>query len=200
MNTLATVIHFLFPLIAFVLLIIGLSSNAIYYVISALWLSLIALIIHFESSGGQILGDSFNYLNAAVYSVNLFILIVALIRVISHLSLDNDIFRYISSLAKAFIVIGCFLVITNLWVNAYFIENRMPGTPIMQVATFTKTDYCAYRYVFYKVNVDGSVMYLCPNHYGLIPSVGRLAVSPDFIASQLSLPNKKQILELQKKS
>lgn len=199
MNTLAKVIHFLFPLISLVLLIIGINRKAIYYIISALWLSLIALIIHFESSGGQILGNSFNYLNATIYSINFFILLVALIRVISHLSIDSEWFRYVSSFFKSFIVIACLLVITNLWINAYFIENRMEGTPIMQVATFNKTEYCAYRYVFYKVSVDGSVMYLCPNHYGLIPSIGKLTVSPDFIATQLSLPNKKHLFMMQQK-
>lgn len=199
MYTLASIIHFIFPLIALILLMIGIKRNAIYYVISALWLSLIALIIHYEASGGQLLGDAFNYPNAATYSINLVILIVALIRVISHLSIDHPVFRYVSSFIKAALVIGCFLVITNVWVNAFFIENRLPGTPIMQVATFSKTEYCGYRYIFYKVDKDGSVMYLCPNHYGLIPSVGRLAVSPDFIASQLSLPSKKQIMELQQK-
>ncbi|TAL65154.1 MAG: type I secretion system protein LssZ, partial [Legionella sp.] len=152
MYTLASIIHFIFPLIALILLMIGIKRNAIYYVISALWLSLIALIIHYEASGGQLLGDAFNYLNAATYSINLLILIIALIRVISHLSIDHVLFRSLSSLVKAALVIGCFLVITNVWVNAYFIENRMPGTPIMQVATFNKTEYCAYRYVFYKVN------------------------------------------------
>ena len=61
--------------------------------------------------------------------------------VITHLSIDNDVFRYVSSFAKALIVIGSVLVIINLWVNAFFITNRMQGTPIMQVATFNKTEY-----------------------------------------------------------
>lgn len=199
MYLLTKIIHCFFPALALILLVIGIKRKAIYYVISALWLSLIALIIHFQSSGGQILGSYFNYTNAAIYSINLVILFVALIRIISHLSIDNDAFRYLSSLAKALIVIGSLLVIINLWINAFFIDKRMPGTPIMQVASFNKLDYCTYRYIFYKVNTDGSVMYLCPNYYGLIPSVGKLAISPDFIASQLSLPSKKQMLLLQKK-
>lgn len=199
MYLLAKIIHCVFPVLALILLIIGIKRKGIYYVISALWLSLIALIIHFQSSGGQIFGSYFNYTNAAIYSVNLIILFVALIRIISHLSIDNDSFRYVSSLAKAFIVIGSLLVITNLWINAFFIDNRMPGTPVMQVASLNKLDYCAYRYIFYKVNTDGTVMYLCPNYYGLIPSVGKLTIGPDFIASQLSLPTKKQMLLLQKK-
>lgn len=68
-----------------------------------------------------------------------------------------------------------------------FIENKMAGTPIIQVALINKPDYCSSKYVFYKVNLDSSIMYLCPNYYGLIPSVGSLAVGPDFIAAQLPL-------------
>ena len=197
MYILTKVVLSLFPLIALVLLIIGIRRNAIYYVISALWLSLIACIIHFQSSGGQILGSYFNYVNASIYTVNFIILFVALLRVITHLSTEHHVYKYISSLIQSLMVIGGLLVITNLWVNAYFIENRMPGTPVMQVALLDKPEYCSYRYIFYKVATDGSVIYLCPDHYGLIPSIGHLAISPDFIATQLSIPNKKQMLLLQ---
>ena len=193
----AKVIHCIFPLIALVFLIIGIKRNAIYYVISSLWLSLISLVIHYQSSGGQILGSYFNFINATIYSINLIILFIALIRVISHLSNDNPFFKYTSSLIQAFIVMGSVLVITNLWINAYFIENRMDGTPVMQVELLKKSDFCNYKHIFYKVATDGSVIYLCPNHYGLIPSIGRLAISPDFIATQLSIPYKKQKLLLQ---
>lgn len=197
MYILAKAIQSLFPLIALLLLIIGIKRNIISYVVSSLWLSLIALVIHYQSSGGQILGSYFNFLNAAIYSINLIILFISLIRVIAHLSSESLFFKYSSSLIQSLIVIGSFLVITNIWINAYFIENKMIGTPIMQVALFKKADYCNYRYIFYKVATDGSIVYLCPNHYGLIPSIGRLSISPDFIATQLSIPNKKQMLRLQ---
>ncbi|RUR16005.1 type I secretion system protein LssZ [Legionella sp. km535] len=199
MYNLAKVIHCLFPLIALVLLIIGIKRKAIYYVISALWLCIIALVIHFQSSGGEILGSYFNYMNAAIYSANLIILFIALVRVIDHLSSDGALFRYVSTFIKSLIVIGSILLISNLWINAYFIENRMTGTPVMQVALLQKPEYCSYRYIFYKVAADGSVIYLCPNHYGLVPSIGRLEISPDFITTQLSAPSKKQMLLQQKK-
>ncbi|CEG56948.1 hypothetical protein [Legionella fallonii] len=184
MYILAKFIHCLFPLIALVFLIIGIKRNTIYYVISSLWLSLIALIIHYQSSGSQILGSYFNYTNAAIYTLNLITLFIALIRVISHLSNNSIAFKYISSLMQSFIAIGCLLVITNLWINAYFIENRMDGTPIMQVALLKKADYCNYKYIFYKVTTNGTIVYLCPNFYGFIPSIGHLSISPDFIATQ----------------
>lgn len=186
--------HCLFPLIALILLIVGTKRNIIYYVISSLWLSLIAVAIHYQSSGGQLLGSYFNFLNATIYTANLIILFISLILIISHLSSNSPVFKYTSSLIKSFIVIGSLLVITNLWVNAYFIENRMAGTPIMQVALPKKAAYCNYRYIFYKVATDGSVSYLCPNHYGFIPAIGRLSISPDFFATQLPIPIKKQIL------
>lgn len=194
MYTIAETIHCLFPLIAFVLLIIGIKSNAIYYVISALWVSLIALVIHFQASGGEILGGYFNYYNASIYTANLVILIISLIRVTSHLSSDNSLFKLSTSLFQALLVIGGLLLLTNLWINAYFIETRLVGTPVMQVGLMQKADYCGYKYVFYKVGSDGKVLYLCPNHYGLIPSIGHLSTKPDFIANQLSLPNKRQLV------
>ncbi len=199
MHLFSVIIHCLFPLIAFVFLMIGIKKNAIYYVISSLWLSLIALIIHFQYSGGQIFGSYFNYINAFIYSANLIVLFVSLVLIISHLSINNRMFRYTSSLFKAIVVIGSVLVIVNLWVNAFFIENRLKGTPVMQVALFEKASYCSYRYIFFKVSTDGSVSYLCPNHYGLIPAIGKLKDNPNFITSQLSLTTKKALLLLQKK-
>jgi hypothetical protein len=200
MYTLAKIIHCLFPLIALMLLLIGIKKNAIYYVISSLWISIIALAIHYQMSGGEILGSYFNYINAFIYSLNLIILFLALIRIISHLSLDNPIFKYTCSFIQAFIVIASLLVMANLWINAHFIETRMQGTPVMQVALIHKPNYCSYRYIFYKVAADGAVSYLCPNHYGFIPSTGHLSLSPDFITTQLSISSKRQMLILQKKS
>ncbi|CAM2910005.1 hypothetical protein [Legionella worsleiensis] len=199
MYNLAKVIHCIFPLMAFILLIIGIKRKAIYYIISALWLSIIALVIHFQTSGGEILGSYFNYVNAAIYSINLVILFIALMQIIAHLSRDTTLFRSLSTLLQSALVIGGLLLITNLWINAYFIENRMTGTPVMQVALLQKPDYCSYRYIFYKVAPNGSVYYLCPNHYGLIPSIGQLEISPDFIMTQLSVPNKKNMLIEQKR-
>lgn len=70
----------------------------------------------------------------------------------------------------------------------------------MQVALFNKPHYCHNKYIFYKIAPDSTVMYLCPNYYGFIASIGYLATSPDFIATQLSLPVKKQMLLKNKKS
>ncbi|WP_454780864.1 type I secretion system protein LssZ [Legionella sp. WA2022007384] len=198
MYTLGKLIQSLFPLIALVLFIIGIKRNAIYYIISALWLSLIALLIHFQFSGNEIFGTYFNYLNAGIYSFNLLILLLALIQVISHLSIKAPTFRYTYTFINALLVVGAFILISNLWINAFFIENKMEGTPIMQVALFEKPTYCDSRYVFYKIDRDSSVAYLCPNHYGLLPSIGHLATTPDFITTQMSLPIKKQMLLKQK--
>lgn len=190
MYTLAKIIQYFFPLIALILLIIGIKRKIIHYVISSLWLSLITVLIHFQCSGNQIFGSYFDTVNAAIYSITLLILLVALIQVMSHLSFDNPVFRYVSSFTNAIMVVGAFLVITNLWINAFFIENKKLGTPVMQVALFDKPDYCHYKYIFYKVAPDSTIMYLCPNYYGLIASVGRLSI-PDFITDQLHLFRKK---------
>lgn len=194
MNMLGKIILTLFPLIALILLIIGIKRNAVSYIISSLWLSLIALIIHFQFSGNQIFGTYFNYFHAGIYSFNLAVLLIAVISIIFHLSHYGPAFKYTSALITAFLVVGAFIFVSNLWINAYFVADKMEGTPIMQVALFDKPDYCENKYVFYKINTEGLVTYLCPNHYGLFPSIGQLATSPDFVATQLPLPIKKQLL------
>jgi hypothetical protein len=194
MYTLAIIIQYFFPLIALVLLIIGMQRKTIHYVISSLWLSFIALLIHFQFSGNQIFSAYFDYMNTAIYTFTLFVLLLALIQVITHLSISNGIVKYIGSFINAFLVVSALLVITNLWINAFFIENKKEGTPIMQVALLDQPDYCHYKYVFYKVMPDNSVWYLCPNHYGLIASVGHLATSPDFVKNQLHLSVQKKVV------
>ncbi|KTD41199.1 hypothetical protein [Legionella parisiensis] len=198
MYTLGKLIQTLFPLIALILFIIGTKKSAIYCIISSLWLSLIAALINFQFAGNQIFGTYFGYLNAGIYSFNLLILVLSLIHVMSHLSINGPAFKYTSTFINALLVVGAIVVISNLWINAFFIESKMEGTPIMQVALIDKPDYCESKYIFYKVNQDSSVAYLCPNYYGLLPSIGHLATSPDFITTQLSLPVKKQILLKQK--
>ena len=187
MYILAKIIQCFFPLIALMLLIIGIGKNAINYVISSLWLSLITVLIHLQFSGNQVFGSYFDYTNAAIYSFNLLILLVSLIRVIFHLCASTAIYKFSSSFISALLVVGAFLVITNLWINAFFIDDVKPGTPVMQVALFAKPDYCDYQYIFYKIASDDSVKYLCPNHYGLIASLGSVSKIPDAIAAQLHL-------------
>lgn len=191
MYILAKIIQFFFPLIALLLLIIGIKRNAIHYIISALWLSLIALLIHFQYSGNQIFGDYFDYTHAAIYTFTLLILLVALILIMAHLSINNSFLKYLSGFISALMVVGACLVSINLWINASFIEDKKVNTPLMQVALFDKPDYCHYKHIFYKVSPDNSVMYLCPNYYGLIASIGRLSTSPDFVTNQLHWSIKK---------
>lgn len=190
MYTLTQVLYNLFPVIACIVLILGIKRHSIQLIISSLWVSLIGIALHFQASGGQILGSYFNYGNATIYSLDLFVLVISFLIIISHLSFNHLIFKYLSHLINSFVVIAGLIVIINLWMNAFFIENRLEGSPILQVALFNKTQYCSYKYIFYKIAKDGSVHYLCPDHYGLIPSAGKLDVKPDFITTQLTLPIK----------
>jgi len=199
MLLLASLIHYILAIAALLSLIWGLSKKAIYYVISALWLSLIALILHYQHSGGVILGSYFDFNNTFLYSLDLIVLTTSLIYIIEHLRAFYSAIKYIALVAQLLIALTSLIMIFNLVINAFFLTDRLTGTPIIQVALIKKPSYCNYKYIFYKIAKDGSTDYLCPNYYGFIPKIGHLNVSPDFIASQLSLPNKKQMLLLQKK-
>ncbi|CDZ78339.1 hypothetical protein BN59_02649 [Legionella massiliensis] len=180
-------IHLLFPLLGALILFFGLKLQRKNYIVVALWLSLIALILHYRASGGEILGSYFNYMHASIYSINLIVLISAIICLLltSIHEIQSKFIRYASGFLSAGLITGGALLLINLWVNAVFVENRLAGTPILQVATFNKQPYCSYKYVFYKVDPDSVVQFMCPNHYGLLPSVGQLRTAPSFIMKQL---------------
>ena len=198
MFLLASIVHYLLPIAALFSLIWGLKKNAIYYVISALWLSFIALVLHYQHSGGLVLGTYFDLTNSLLYTLDLIILATSVICIIEHLSKTSFNVKFIPLVLQLFIALASIIMIFNLGINAYFLTNRLNGTPIIQVALMDKPDYCGYKYIFYKIDKNGSTDYLCPNYYGLIPKIGHLEDNPEFIARQLSLPSKKQLLLLQK--
>lgn len=187
MMFIVNLIHILFPLIGILLLIIGLSTRRKQLITLALWLSLIALLVHYRTSGGEILGVYFDYTHTLIYSINLIVLVICALYLLLAYARESSTswIRYGSSLLAAFATVGAIILLINLWVNARFIENRLPGTPLLQVSTFGKLDYCNYNYIFYKVDNHGYLEYLCPNYYGLIPSTGRLENVPASIANQL---------------
>lgn len=186
MNTVLDVLCDALPFFALLLLIIGLKQNRLTFMSSALWLSLIALMLHYQNAGGEILGRYFGYRQAGIYSLNLVVLISALLALCFKLPmLQAKRTRYVTGFISALLVVSTLCLLGNLWINARFIETSRPGTPIMQVVPFTHRPYCSYRYIFYKIGLNGKVSYLCPNHYGLIPSVGELDTPPDFITEHL---------------
>jgi len=187
MDMFSTILHTILPPLAAILLVIGMKKREINFIISALWLSLIALILHYQTAGGEILGSYFNYKNATIYSLNIIVLIATLFCLFfQHHQLQGTRIRYFTGFISAFFVAGSLLLLINLWINAYFIENRSPNTPIIQVATFTALPYCNYRYLFYKIGQDGVINYMCPNYYGMIPSLGTIEISPDFLLNHLA--------------
>ena len=187
MDTLSNVLHDLLPLIGVILLVIGIKMKRFNYIIAALWLSLIALMLHYQTAGGEILGSYFGYKNATIYTLNLAVLIITILYLLFKLPiLQGRLARYVTGFLSTGLIIGGLLILTNLWINALFIENRLPGTPVFQVASFAPLNYCSYHYVFYKVGTDKKISYMCPDHYGIIPSVGHLDVLPDVVLKQLA--------------
>ncbi|MBA2652552.1 MAG: type I secretion system protein LssZ [Tatlockia sp.] len=179
--------HLLFPLLGVLILFFGIKLQRKNYIIIALWLSLVSLILHYRDSGGEILGSYFNYYHASIYTLNLIVLITTIIYLLltSIPDIRSKLFRYSAGFFSAILITSSMLLLTNLWVNAFFVEERLAGTPILQVATFTKQPYCSYKYVFYKVGADKNVWFMCPNHYGLLPKVAQLHTAPNFVVKQL---------------
>lgn len=180
-------------LIGAALFIVGFGLKRLNMLVASLWLSLFALLLQYHAAGGDIIGNYFNYKNAAIYTINLIVLISALcyltytLPILQRKTAQRGVFIF-----GGLLIIGGLFLIINLWVNAHFIETKRPGSPLMQVAILSPLPYCSHKYIFYKVNTDNSASYLCPNYYGLIPSVGHLANLPDFIQNFLTERNKRK--------
>jgi hypothetical protein len=199
MNSLQSILHDLLPLLAAIALVMGIRMKRVNYILTALWVSLIALVLHYQTAGGEILGSYFGYKNSAIYSINIIVLIVSILYLLGKVPFfQTKLPHLLTGFISAFLVIAAGLLLINLWVNAVFIENKHPDTPILQVATMTSLNYCNYRYVFYRIGKDGKIGYLCPNYYGIIPSVGHLDVTPDFILNHLTASIKAKGLIINK--
>ncbi|MBA2656529.1 MAG: type I secretion system protein LssZ [Tatlockia sp.] len=177
----------LFPVLGALILFLGLKLKRKNFLIIALWLSLMALVLHYRDSGGEILGSYFNYYHASIYTLNLSVLIITIIYLLltSIIGIRHKIYFYITGFFSAVLITSSAFLMINLWVNAFFIENRLTGTPILQVATFSKQPYCGYKYVFYKVGKDQNVWFMCPNYYGFVPAVAQLKNAPNLVVKQL---------------
>ena len=159
----------------------------------AVWFNILAILVLYKLAGGEILGMFFNYTNSAMYSLNLLILIASLSYVMLYSKFINTGIKgqiLVAMVSTILLLVGCILLI-NVWINAYFIENRKINLPILQVATLGNTPYCNYSYLFYKMDPEGKTSYLCPNYYFLLPRIGRLKTTPKFIAHQFHLTQQK---------
>lgn len=187
MNILTHVINYLLPFLSVILLILGITKKGINYILIALWLSLIAFLLNYQMAGGEVLGSYFGYGNAAIYTLNILIILISLLYLVFQFpKLHTQYMRLFTGFVASLLIVGSTLLLINLWINANFIENRLEGTAIVQVVSKNPPEYCPHRYIFYKVNTNKKISYLCPNYYGLIPSVGHLEVAPEFLAKQLA--------------
>jgi uncharacterized membrane protein len=178
-------INFTIPFIAAIFLFWGFYKKINLMIILSLWLSLFALVSHYQLSGSEILGGYFNYLRAIIYSINLIVLAVAAYHILANFKSSSLLLNSVYSGLKVILFFGFIVLFANLWVNAYFIEQRMENTPVIQVATLKSNQLCKYKYIFYIVNKEGELHYLCPNRFFLLPSIGKVKTKPEFLIQQL---------------
>lgn len=187
MNLALTTLHTLFPFVTLAFLLVGIIKRNNRWIVASLWLSLAALVLHYQTARGEILGSYFDYFQSFLYSINLLVLLVAMAYLLRNLCRETTsrTLRALAGFVIAAFTTGIVLLLINLWMNARFIEQRMPNSPVLQVGSFQPLTYCRYRYVFYTINQDGQLTYLCPNYYGLLPSTGHLPGAPDYLLRQL---------------
>lgn len=175
------------PALSLTLIFFGHQKKLINYILVALCLSFLSVLFLYIAAGSEILGSYFDYRTAILYTVNLaFALLSLLYLTYCAPKFAHFYVKVVSGILTIGIIVGAVILLTNVWLNAFFIEHRALGTPIMQVSTFEPPEYCNYKYVFYKVNLNQKVSYMCPNHYWVFPSMGDLAETPSFLNGQMA--------------
>jgi hypothetical protein len=184
----AMAVFYLLPVACLAFLIAAFRRENINLSLIALWISLITVMLQYQLAGDEIIGTYFDYFNAAIYTINILLLIISalylfyLIGMTTKSKLKINMMRLVSLL----LVLGCGVLLTNLWMNAVFISSRYPKTPIMQVVMLKKPAYCNHHYVLIKINKNAVTEYLCPNGRWLIPTTGIAKPAPKYIAPNLS--------------
>ena len=79
MQAIMTVIHYLLPFFAFILMLFGVIKNKLSYVLVAMITAIIAILFQYHIAGGEIFGNYFDYTNAAIYTINIIVVISALL-------------------------------------------------------------------------------------------------------------------------
>lgn len=179
----------LFSLVTLCCLIMGWARSKIALLMTSLWLSFAQLLLLYYYSGQEILGSYFSYERSGLYTLDLLVFFTALClfqrRAKTKLN-RRGIWR-ISQLGLAGLACAITVLLINLGINAWFLHNRAPQSPVLQVANMQPLRYCEYGYVYYKLDKRQRVQYLCPNRFGLIASTGTLPELPDFFKGYLPL-------------
>lgn len=180
-------ITYILPLFSLILIIMAVKKTNLNFTLAALWCSLIALIVHYQLAGDEILGGYFNSYHATLYSITILLFLASSVYA-SYLikpNLKNKLASNTLSLTAAVVVTGSVILLINLWVNASFVDHRFKNTPIVQVPTLNNPAYCQNTNVLLKVTPEAKVAYLCPNGYGLIASTGKLDSIPKVLLTSL---------------
>jgi hypothetical protein len=186
MSVITSSIHYFLPFFSFILLVFGLMRNRLRFVLAALIVAIVSIIIQYQLAGDELFGTYFDYSHAALYSLNFIVVIVSLLFIAKReKGFHKPYARYPVALFFSLIIIASLLITTNVWINAYFIQDKLPKTTIVTVGRFVKTEYCSNSYTLYKINRNKQVQYLCPNNYGLIAGIGQLDIIPEELMKQM---------------
>lgn len=190
MINLTNSIHLLLPLVSIILLTIAIIKSNNQLVLITLWLSAIGTMLHYQSSDNHILGSYFGYTHSSLYTINILTLLFSILYIIRHYKVSSGKGQQgliVKSILSMLVIFFITTILINIWINALFIEHRLSRTPVLQIATFGHLSYCDYQYVFYVISKKNQLNYMCPNHFGLIPSMGTLNTIPDYIMQQLPI-------------
>lgn len=159
--------------------------------INAFWCSLLTIFLNYYFSPKTLFGGSMDITIALPFSISIIAFLMISTRFVYLYHSKNAWLKIITGFIFAAITAFLILFLINLWLNVYFVSNRFPKTPIIQMANINRQQTCKHPYIYLKITPKANIQTLCPYGYGLIASIQNLTDIPPFIA--LRLP--KSLLE-----
>ncbi len=187
------ILTYFLPFLALSLLFFGLIKSKTRYVVLSFVIALITIASTYEIAGGELFGDYFYFTNAALYTLCFIVVVLSLLYIFAKETTQfKAIVRIPMLLIFVALIIGCFIICINVWINAFFIKDRLEDTPVIEVGYFNEVAHCANPYVYYQLTKQHKIEYLCPNYMFFIAKTGQLDVVPSEILKQLIHKNIKQ--------
>lgn len=187
MQTISIISSYLLPILALTLFIVGLLKKEGSFITFSIWVAVVSIFIEVRGSELKLFGNFFDYQQAFLFSLNVLTIIAALSTICFYKLKAKSLMIVIPvSLSIAFITTVGIVASINVWTNAFFFKSKHPKSAIMEVVNFNPPEYCESTYIFYRINKEKKVDYLCPYYYhSFLPKIGTLEEPPVFIEQHL---------------
>ena len=159
-------------LVLFIKYIIKKQTNAL---ISAFWLSLLALIACYFFTNKQLFGPTMTLKATIAYTMAIILLMTSILFLGFKITAPS----WVKATVITICLLAFFIVLTNIYQNLYFISQKMANRPIIEIANFNKNAFCHGKRYYLLTTKEKQTIGLCPFANGLFSQIKTFAKQND---------------------